>query len=1125
MWCFTFLFSFVFIATPWPLRVTMSSKTNGLLCASANELKELCRTDNLSTSGTKSELMARLVDNNSRAAKYAVEATPITAAMVSPQNITPPTIEAKASEVSGVPDADADQGVPPTIEAKASEVSSQPPHADQDEHSFVVEPLTADATRFRLEVWDYAWEVAVRIRDAGKASDKSGIEQNLKEANEVRNHIGKITDTDPFYVSVPRDDVDFSAIEKRYMFLFCEKETLEPLAPVLWPAKHNISIAVLSGTLPERGYWKRYAGDLTVKAYWYAISLLERSARLLRLKEGRSEVEVAKLLDLKTRLEGFEALGHGVVYDFRVFASHEEREIAAFQELENTEEARANEGFTGTRKILLALWAAGCTKKLHKGKKTVTHGDIASFIAEKLNFADSKTQPSEYVVRDLLRIGKLLVKSPKAMQAMKTAESLWSRNTFFDDYSKLLQFATAASSPEEFGNLLEAALLFMLCTTPLGQNPKPTGRDELIGKAGDIEATKLCQKSISWLLQAAGKPDSWKANSANNLIKTLLNPKDCFHLMVDKKTYPDEVYSSTSGAETQMLVGALRSAPHSLKVAASMCLDLHRRAPRVISVVKGVLASPPSDGIDLAKHVFSKSFPEAEWDSFNEAVAEETDNAARRNSDDGLTTPLDTVAVDGMQAAAAETASSGPAEPVDVKRILADEVEVKIDEIFRLGVVVASPESWTAACISVLLGEQVPGKDERCVVAFFDPKAYRDPRIAPTKNWFKSYPALDSVAFTQFCEGVAPYMLAGKAVFVVLEGKVPENRNIILKTIESMRWSKKEVILLYDEKSMESLILSGADAKRFREVHSRGFATTKSTEVMYFIYKDRMPKVLEKFRRHVDSGSSVSSNVLKGIEVVQRRHLGKGTEIQRHAIFKGTGFATKDASTVQASSSGSSSDESAAADEVAPAPQEKKVHAKKKKRTERNRALTRTPTKESEVDIFLHPTPPQLVREILCEFKPSLFINGTPAVGHAAEACAAEHVLSLNLVRNSAHKEFFENSLRSRLRRLFRHPGNDLGQAHLYKRWKEAKDEASTEDGASSTDEAGLSSASDVDFELVETNRKKRRNVTATFDPEEQVPVKKGRKDGTPKKNMEDQPEKKGEKKGKKGNSAFLYIY
>ncbi len=57
---------------------------------------------------------------------------------------------------------------------------------------------------------------------------------------------------------------------------------------------------------------------------------------------------------------------------------------------------------------------------------------------------------------------------------------------------------------------------------------------------------------------------------------------------------------------------------------------------------------------------------------------------------------------------------------------------------------------------------------------------------------------------------------------------------------------------------------------------------------------------------------------------------------------------------------------------------------------------------------------------------------------HAAEASAAEHVLSLNLVRNSAHKEFFENSLRSRLRRLFRHPGNDLGQAHLYKRWKEA---------------------------------------------------------------------------------------
>ena len=61
-------------------------------------------------------------------------------------------------------------------------------------------------------------------------------------------------------------------------------------------------------------------------------------------------------------LEGFRKLARDCHFDYRLFKTKEERDVAAFQELENVEEARERFGFTGTRKINLIMWAEDLLK-------------------------------------------------------------------------------------------------------------------------------------------------------------------------------------------------------------------------------------------------------------------------------------------------------------------------------------------------------------------------------------------------------------------------------------------------------------------------------------------------------------------------------------------------------------------------------------------------------------------------------------------------------------------------------------------------------------------------------------------------------------------------------------------
>ena len=116
---------------------------------------------------------------------------------------------------------------------------------------------------------------------------------------------------------------------------------------------------------------------------------------------GKTQEELDQLV------KSFENLCLSALGDFRMFASDELIQQASFQAIEDNEELRAHNGFTGFRKILLVSWAHGVLRKQYGGNdKVVTHDAIANYLSSTLRFHDDKQKPTVNVVRDLMQLVK-----------------------------------------------------------------------------------------------------------------------------------------------------------------------------------------------------------------------------------------------------------------------------------------------------------------------------------------------------------------------------------------------------------------------------------------------------------------------------------------------------------------------------------------------------------------------------------------------------------------------------------------------------------------------------------------------------------------------------------------------
>ena len=144
----------------------------------------------------------------------------------------------------------------------------------------------------------------------------------------------------------------------------------------------------------------------------------------------------------------------------------------------------------------------------------------------------------------------------------------------------------------------------------------------------------------------------------------------------------------------------LFKAPESLKCALNIAKELHARRGGFAKTVKGLLATPPSGGIEYEAHILEQAF-EDQWRELKDAMAKE-----------------DPTAPDGVhkdEAAAASTKDTvqdqEQAEPKESASSLQAEAAERADGLIQQYINAVYPMNWSEAVLSgVLKGQQNRGR-------------------------------------------------------------------------------------------------------------------------------------------------------------------------------------------------------------------------------------------------------------------------------------------------------------------------------------------------------------------------------------------------------------------------------
>jgi len=117
-------------------------------------------------------------------------------------------------------------------------------------------------------------------------------------------------------------------------------------------------------------------------------------------------------------VKGFENLCLSALGDYKLFTSDRQVQQASFQAIEDSEDQRVHNDFTGFRNILLVSWAHGVLKKQSgNAEETVTHDLVAQYLGKSLRLHDEKQKPIGNTVRDLMQMVKHLLNNSRRREA------------------------------------------------------------------------------------------------------------------------------------------------------------------------------------------------------------------------------------------------------------------------------------------------------------------------------------------------------------------------------------------------------------------------------------------------------------------------------------------------------------------------------------------------------------------------------------------------------------------------------------------------------------------------------------------------------------------------------------
>ena len=454
------------------------------------------------------------------------------------------------------------------------------------------------------------------ICNEGTESHMKELTKNLTEHSEYRYVVSNICQTPPTMTSVPGDAIIVEVLPDMARYRFFKDG--KPFAPAVWPRDCAIAVALYCCELPLPGQAERFGKDGVVQAFWWAF------AQAVKQHKAAVAADAGGVCEALQTLEGFRKLARNCHFDYRLFKTKEERDVAAFQELENVEEARERFGFTGTRKINLIMWAEDLLKGKNNGKEPDDE-EIAKYLREHIKWTDEKKAPTKNVVINLRALAKVIKNQPEIAKATQMAETQFGRATLFDEYSKYLVLVRRARSTADALWLVRSFVAAMMRQARENVKPEICSQSELTAKTGIIPVYQKIKDAQHWLAEKYKFEAGLTAAPAECPPPVWLDPLAA--ALFDEADFAWVKVCSESQRRLYNIQKKLLEA-----------------GPEVLCVLKGLLATPPPGGFNVEKHVFEAIFKEkwkdflSAWESeHNPDVAEKVDEKATGEA--GLTAP------------------------------------------------------------------------------------------------------------------------------------------------------------------------------------------------------------------------------------------------------------------------------------------------------------------------------------------------------------------------------------------------------------------------------------------------------------------------------------------------------
>ncbi len=639
---------------------------------------------------------------------------------------------------------------------------------------------------------------------------------------------------DPSQAAIPDDVLEISKVVKSGKFYFWDTIADCPKAPKIWPRGRNVPIVTYNNDIKSGGPWQHYGHCSVVAGFFWAFG------QALHNPTWRDKVAA------------FETLCVNALADYKLVQNPAEVHILAFNAVEENEESRENDGFTGARKALLVTFGVKHVMKEKKGGK-LKYEDVSAWLKAHIKFHDEKAVPSAHVCRDLHSLGTDFIKNRRAFAAYQEAETLWGRSTMFDEYSKLVILVQKSRSAEDLAFVCEWLLAVMKKTAPPPQVPENYTQVKLKDVGGPLCLAQAAKDAVTCLLKQ-NTPPTWAPFA--ELLGQLSQPSRFLDLFPPGGKTPDST------------VQLLAACPSSLKQAANILKGIFEgsNATPWKEKIRGYLNKTRVWNIPNEKLIEMFEVFDEDWTSFQDACRTESGKEPTK-------TKIASETTGNQEGKGDEVADNTTAANQEATQKVNNRQEVMVlakkraaDVWTDPGIVILTPDRWERASLESLMKTQIILADQGAFCAFFFSASDREARCHPSQNKCLREAPLSKARLLNFSQAVNGIMQECRDAVVISVGRVPGNEKIVEAVVVEMKWEHKIIDAVTERNDYDKFIKSGSPSKKRRTL--RGLATCKYKVQFWICWKpakdggrSTLP-IKAGFRVHVDKGSPVAADIM-----------------------------------------------------------------------------------------------------------------------------------------------------------------------------------------------------------------------------------------------------------------------